>query len=227
LASLSSQFGLAPFIGKLAAIISDARLGSRHDQHAIAERLLSISGEDTITVDRKYQSEWTGRLSTRFIVMTNELPRLADASGALASRFIVLNMKHSFYGREDLGLFEKLRGELPGILAWAIQGYERLRRRGYLLQPESAREAIAELEDLGSPVSAFVRDCCTVGTGYASACSDVYEAWKGWCSEQGRDHHGTAGTLGRDLRAAVPGLSVTQPRTDLGRVRMYEGLALK
>ena len=43
------------------AIISDARLGGRADQHAIAERLLSITGEDTITVDRKYRAAWTGR----------------------------------------------------------------------------------------------------------------------------------------------------------------------
>jgi hypothetical protein len=31
-------------------------------------------------------------LATRFMIMTNELPRIADASGALASRFIVLTL---------------------------------------------------------------------------------------------------------------------------------------
>ena len=33
---------------------------------------------------------WTGRLPTRFLILSNELFRLADASGALASRFILL-----------------------------------------------------------------------------------------------------------------------------------------
>ena len=227
LASLSHPFGLSPLIGKLAAIISDARLSGRADQATIAERLLSISGEDTVTIDRKYAQAWTGRLSTRFVVMTNELPRLADASGALASRFIVLNMTQSFYGREDRGLYDKLLAELPGIFGWALAGYDRLRRRGYLLQPESAREAIQELEDLGSPVGAFLRERCEVGPGRSVECSGLYEAWKTWCDDQGRDHPGTRNTFGRDLRAAVPGLAVTQPRTEFGRVRMYEGIGLQ
>jgi hypothetical protein len=37
LAGLGVNFGLAPLIGKRIAIISDARLGGRADQHAIAD----------------------------------------------------------------------------------------------------------------------------------------------------------------------------------------------
>jgi putative DNA primase/helicase len=79
LAGLGMNFGLAPLVGKRVAIISDARLGGRADQHAIAERLLSITGEDTTTVDRKYMSAWTGQLAVRFLVISNELPRLTPA----------------------------------------------------------------------------------------------------------------------------------------------------
>jgi putative DNA primase/helicase len=89
LASLQTNFGLAPLIGKPLAIISDARLSARSDQAIIVERLLSISGEDAITIDRKFLPTWTGRLPTRFMLLSNELPRLSDNSGALAKRFIV------------------------------------------------------------------------------------------------------------------------------------------
>ena len=81
LASLATQFGLAPLIGKSVAVISDARLGSRTDQAVITERLLSISGEDSQTVDRKYRPTITGKLNTRFLLASNELPRLNDTSG--------------------------------------------------------------------------------------------------------------------------------------------------
>ena len=101
LAGLDTTFGLEPLIGKRVAIISDARLSGRADQHAITERLLSITGEDAITIGRKYKSAWTGQLQTRFLIISNELFRLADASGALASRFILLMLTESFYGRED------------------------------------------------------------------------------------------------------------------------------
>lgn len=228
LASLETNFGIAPLIGKSAAIIADARLGGRADQHAIAERLLSISGEDKQTVDRKFMQAWSGRLTTRFLIMTNELPRIADASGALASRFIVLTMTKSFYGKEDRGLTGRLLKELPGILNWAIEGWRRVKSRGHFIQPVSSAEAIRDLEDLSSPIGAFLRERCVVGQGHHVGIDYLYEVWTGWCQDQGRDHSGTKQTFGRDLRSAVPGLSVTQPRDDAGRqYRAYEGISVK
>ena len=130
LSTLARPFGLASFIGKPIAVFPDARLSSRPDNAAIVECLLSISGEDDQTIDRKHMPAWTGKLSTRFVLISNELPRLRDVSGALAGRLIILRFTRSFYGQEDLALFDRLRPELPGILRWAIAGWERLNRRG-------------------------------------------------------------------------------------------------
>jgi putative DNA primase/helicase len=228
LASLGQNFGLAPLIGKPLAVIADARLSSRADQQAVAERLLSISGEDGITIDRKFLDPWTGRLTTRFAIMTNELPRIADASGAVASRFIVLTLQRSFYGKEDHGLAERLLGELPGILNWSIAGWRKLRDRGHFLQPGSSAEAIRDLEDLGSPIGAFLRECCDVGPGLAVGCDRLFERWRCWCEAQGRDHPGTVQSFARDLRTAIPGLRTERPRLqDGGRERRYLGVALR
>ena len=228
LASLGQNFGLAALIGKQLAIVADARLSSRADQQAIAERLLSISGEDGITIDRKFLDAWTGRLTTRFAIMTNELPRIADASGAVASRFIVLTLQRSFYGKEDPGLTERLLAELPGILNWSIAGWHALRARGHFLQPGSSAEAIRDLEDLGSPIGAFLRECCDVRPGLAVCCDRLFEHWKDWCGAQGRDHPGTVQSFARDLRTAIPGLQTERPRLqDGGRERRYLGVALR
>ena len=156
------------------------------------------------------------------------MPRIADASGALASRLIVLTLQRSFFGSEDHGLTDRLLGELPGILNWSIEGWLRLQDRGYLRQPGSSREAIQELEDLGSPIGAFLRDRCQIGPGAEIVCASLFEHWRRWCETQGRDHPGTLPTFGRDLRAAVPGLTVVQPRLDDGsRERRYSGLKLR
>jgi putative DNA primase/helicase len=227
LASLATNFGLAPLIGRQLAVIADARLGARADQAAIAERLLSISGEDGVTIDRKYSSAWTGKLPTRFMILTNELPRLTDNSGALAGRFIVLTLRESFYGREDHALTEKLLSELPGILNWALDGLEQLHRRGCFLPPTSSEEAVQHLEDLGSPVKAFIRDCCAVGPAEEALPVDVYEAWTAWCRANGRDHPGTLQTFGRDLRAALPHLNVRQQRQGDDRPRIYQGISMR
>jgi putative DNA primase/helicase len=227
LTGLQSNFGLAPLIGKPLAIISDARLGGRSDQAVIAERLLSVSGEDSITIDRKFMPSWTGRLPTRFMVLTNELPRIADSSGALAGRFVVLVLERSFFGKEDLGLAGRLLAELPAILNWALVGYRRLRQRGHFIQPASATEAVEELEALGSPVKAYIRDRCRVGRGHAIPAELLYQDWRAWCEANGRREPGNKQTFGRDLKATVPGLRTTQPRDGETRFRQYEGITLE
>jgi putative DNA primase/helicase len=52
LASLGTNFGLSPLLGQPLAIVSDASLGGANVPQVV-ERLLSVSGEDMLTVDRK------------------------------------------------------------------------------------------------------------------------------------------------------------------------------
>ena len=205
LRSLGQQFGLAPLIHKPLAIIADARLGARSDSAGMVERLLNISGEDALTIDRKYRDPWTGKLSTRFLMLSNELPRIPDTSGALAGRFVLLTLNRSFYGREDTELTERLSGDLGDILRWSLDGLHRLRERGRFKLPRSSQDAVQELEDLGSPVGAFARDCCDIGPGCEVQVRAMFDAWKAWCNDQGRDHAGS----GRFLRhrAGVRGSS--------------------
>jgi putative DNA primase/helicase len=227
LAGLATNFGLAPLIGKPVAIISDARLSGRADSYVIAERLLSISGEDATDIDRKYQDAWSGTLPTRFVIMTNELPRIADASGVLASRFVILTMRRSFYGQEDHGLTDRLILELPGIFNWSLLGWRRLVERGRFVEPASSAQAAEAVEALSSPILAFVRAVCVVEPGASVPCHTLYDRWCRWCDAQGRDDPGIASSFGRDLRAAVPGLEIRQPRTAEGRLRVYDGVRLR
>jgi len=220
--SLAGNFGLQPLIDKTLAIVSDARF-TGDSVATVVERLLCISGEDTLTVDRKFLGSVSMKLPTRFVFLTNELPRLNDASTALAGRFLVLRLTHSFYGREDPTLTDQLLAELPGILLWAIEGWKRLRQRGRFVQPASSEEAIRDLEDLASPVGAFVREYCVVGPGYRGFVDDLYRAWRAWCERDGRQIVSSKMSFGRDLAAAVPGI---KRRRGSGDVPFYEGISL-
>lgn len=162
LASLGTNFGLQDLIGKPVALVSDARIGGKADVALIAERLLSISGQDLQNVDRKYLEPWSGYLPTRFVILTNELPRFTDASGALASRFVVFMLTRSFYGKENPTLTDELCSELPAIFNWALDGLQKLRARARFEQPAASKVAI-KLEDLASPVGAFIREMCKLG----------------------------------------------------------------
>jgi putative DNA primase/helicase len=227
MSSFSGDFPLQPLIGKTLAILSDARLGGKADQKAITETLLRVSGEDAVNVSRKNTTDWYGHLPTRFLIMTNELPRLLDASGALASRFIVLMMRKSFLGKEDHSLTARLLNELPGILNWALDGWERLDGRGYFKVPQSSNEAIDQLADLTSPVAAFARDRCLIKENETEEIDKLYNQWKWWCGEEGRGFSGTKASFKRDLSAAYPEISECRPRSDDGpRPRKYQGISL-
>lgn len=227
LASLGNNFGLEPLIGKTAALMSDARLGGRADIAAVAENLLRLTGEDAVSVDRKFREAYTARLLTRIIVLTNEVPVFRDAASALPSRFIVLRTDKSFYGREDHALDRKLAAELPSILVWALAGLRRLRERGRFIQPAAGAAQMRLMEDLASPIGAFLREACIAEPGAQVPVAKLYERWREWCKEHGRDQPGTEQTFGRDVAAAAAGVGHSRPRINGVRVRMYSGLRLR
>jgi RepB DNA-primase from phage plasmid/Family of unknown function (DUF5906)/D5 N terminal like len=103
LSGLSDTFGCWPLIDKKVAFITDARISTRADTHKVAERLLSISGGDSQTINRKHQAFWTGKLNVRFLITTNVLPAIRDASRTIATRYILLKLTETFFGERGPG----------------------------------------------------------------------------------------------------------------------------
>jgi putative DNA primase/helicase len=226
LAGLGSNFGLSSLLGKPLAVISDARL-SGSDGGQVVERLLTISGEDTIDIDRKFRDPWTGKLPTRLMILTNELPSFGDSSGVIARRFVVLNMTVSWLGREDTGLTDRLAEEMPGILNWALDGLARLERAGRITEPASSRESVVIMQDTASPTSAFVRERCTTGPACTVPVDTLWSVWREWAEDNGVRGTGTKQMFGRNLQSVVPQLRRTRPRDEYGRqVPVYTGITV-
>jgi putative DNA primase/helicase len=233
LAGIAQNFGLETSIGKSLMIVGDARL-SQQGQETVVERLLSISGEDTLTLDRKNKTAWTGTMQTRVMILSNELPRFVDASGAIASRFIILKLNQTFLGREDTKLETRLREEFPAILKWALDGLTDLNEAERMHQPPSHLDAMQEMYDLVSPISSFLRDVCGVGDECAPdqngvvAFAELYAEYEKWCKENGRHAKNTAG-FSADLKTQMPELKTdVRPRNAAGRKlpRHVRGLTL-
>lgn len=241
LSSLAGPFGLQPWINKTHAIISDARLSGKSDHGIITERLLSVSGEDPLTIDRKYRDPITTTLPTRITIMSNELPHLGDSSGAIANRYIILPMTNSWLGKEDMDLEIRIRKELPQILLWALEGLKRLKERNRFNQPESARQHFEEIMAMSSPIKAFIFDRCELGPTKWIEIKVLFQAWIKWCEDTGHDRPGNLQVFGRNLRAAFPGILPKQKRPGIDsalrdkaegsrdkndRMRVYNGIGL-
>lgn len=186
--TLDSRFGLWPLVGKPLAVLSDARSDGPVNAGALGN-LLRIIGGDAVNIDRKNSGFWNGYLPTRFVWISNELPRFTDNSGAILRRWIVLRLSTSVPEEDrDKDLGAKLRAELPGVLNWSLQGLDALSRQGFFTEPGTQAEALDDLRDSVSPVSAFLRDCYTV-TGDKDndivPLSDVLQAYGEWASANG------------------------------------------
>lgn len=226
LPSLGIHFGLEALVGKSLGIVSDARDSGRMEvQASIAENLLRITGEDQVSVPRKFRDALELKLSVRFLIMSNLRPKLPDASGALANRFVPIVMTESFLGREDPGLTARLLGELPGILNWAIDGWRRLRDRGYFEPSASGRALLVDLVEDASPVISFVRDECELDPLAQVPKDELYAAYREWRLIQGMSLV-DARVFGKDMQAAFPKVEEKRPTIDGTRVRVYTGIGL-
>lgn len=197
---LCATFGKEGLIGKSVCIMGDAQLPPGQSAQ-IAEVLKGIAGEDVQSVNRKNISVWIGHLPTRFVIAANELIAAFDPSGALTSRMIMFQTTKSVLGHEDLTLSDRIATEMPGIFNWAMGGLKRLRSHGKLRQPLASAAAVKESRELGSPVIAFVDDCCEFDSDYVTSTGALFQAYMGWCRLNGQSSKSSA-WFGRNLNSA-------------------------
>lgn len=166
------------------ASIGDARLEGQ-GTHRLVSRLLSITGEDAISVDRKGIEAWEGVLSTRVWVLSNGPPKFTDATGVIVDRFIPIQFRRSFADRPDTGLTPKLLAELPGMLNRLIVALARLRARGYFRIPESGKSLLEAMARAASPLTVFIEDTCELGENHTEEVDALYPRYKAWCEVNG------------------------------------------
>lgn len=230
---LSQPFGLAPMVGKRLAVVGDARIG--RSDHALVEKLLMISGEDPVSVNRKNMSELNVRLGTRIMIISNAMPELRDATGALAHRLMPLRIKVSgFLGKEDYGLKDALDAERAGILNWALEGADRLwARGGRFTMGDAIVSEIAAVERTMSPVKAFLADECQVWDEHGPDSAetfevpkaDLYERYVMWAHDAGVMPVGKE-KLCREIYAVHPHVRAVRANRNGARVQMILGLRL-
>jgi putative DNA primase/helicase len=215
LGQMSSNFGEEDLLGKSLAIMSDARWDEPRVSSAVAA-LLAIVGEDSRTVARKNRTSWNGKLDARFMVMSNDSPKFADASGALAGRMIHIQFHTSFYGREDTTLSDRLFLELSGILNWALEGLDRLNKRGRFVPPTSGLGVDDEVRETSNPVYVFAQDYLEPGEQEDEVdLADLYSHYQRVCEREGR-HAPALNTFSRMLSSALADQKISIYRKRVG-----------
>ena len=100
-----------------------------------------------------------------------------------------------------------------------------LNERGRFEPPESGLAIVQQVEDVASPVGAFVRECCVTGEAFSVPVDALWDEWVGWCRDENR-REGTKAEFGRQLKAVLPEVRKARSRA-VDRGAIYQGIGLQ
>ena len=131
---------------------------------AFAEALIKeITGGGKITARFLYHEQFSYKPQFKIWIETNYKPTIRETSTAIWRRIRLIPFSRQFQGdRQDRKLPEKLEAELPGILAWAVQGCFAWQKRE-LGEPRSVQVATREYRQESDELGRFLRERCFQG----------------------------------------------------------------
>lgn len=118
--SFTSQFGLQG-LDKVKLVTCGESETARPVDFSMIK---SISGNDTVQVEGKFQAIKSLELSINFLFLTNKLYKIADKSAGITRRLQVMEFTHQVAEEDrDPDLFEKLTSETAGIFGKILNTY--------------------------------------------------------------------------------------------------------
>jgi putative DNA primase/helicase len=195
-------------------LVTSAEVG--HSDRLNEPLLKELTGGDTVTARFLFKEFFGYRPAFKIIMSVNDLPRIEAGDAAINRRLHVVPFTATFAAADcDKDLPEKLKEEMPGILAWVVEGCLAWQREG-LNPPRAVKSATERYIGTNDMLGEFIKEHCTLGDGYVSA-KDFFIHYYKWLKETyGEETNKVA--LGRLMRKK--GFS-SKPRNG---ERIYDGV---
>lgn len=162
---------------------------SEVDEGAVFDEALvkDLSGGDPITARRMRENHWTFTPSHKLFLAGNHKPRVRGADEGIWRRIRLVPWTVTIPAAErDPELPEKLRAELPGILAWAVRGCAEWQRAG-LGEPIAVTEATSSYREESDPLREFFELHCIFGPPETVARKQIRFAYEEYCKDNGAE----------------------------------------
>jgi len=187
----------------------------------LAEVLVKpLTGGDTITARFLYGEHFEFQPMFKLWLAVNHKPGVQGTDHAIWRRIHLLPFTVTIpVGEQDKRLAEKLQGELPGILRWAVEGCLAWQREG-LEPPAEVKRATGDYRAEMDVIAAFIQDCCVLGDEREVSSKALYEEYTGWCTQMGESP-----VSQKALATALQERGCTSGRKSGGR--LWCGIALK
>ena len=149
------------------------------------ETVKRLTGGDTISARRMREDFWDFGPTHKLIVSGNHKPVVWGTDEAIWSRLVMVPFTVFIPPEErDLQLAEKLRGELSGILNWAIRGCQAWQIQG-LGDAKAIRAASAEYRTGQDVVGIFLTECCATDPTLKVPVGELHNAFSRWAKHGG------------------------------------------
>lgn len=161
------------------------------DWHLHADMIKRATGQDELLARLPHSGVPISKVPdfTPWII-TNNIPTINGADQALYRRLCTVLFPNSIADEVENESFKQdliERGELPGILAWLVEGWNMYCEDGLSNPPHKVVTAEMKMREQFSDVDVFISECCEKGTGmeYKAIPSDLYSAYEDWAEENG------------------------------------------
>jgi putative DNA primase/helicase len=179
-----------------------------------------VTGGDMVTARFLHKEFFQFRPECKIFLVTNHKPEIRGSDEGIWRRVMLIPFEVRIQEEDrDKHLPEKLRKELPGILAWAVRGCLAWQKDG-LAPPEKVRAATADYRAESDWMSAFLEEKCVRKDGAETQAGKLYGAFGTWWPPDEGDLP-TQKQFGRRLRIA--GLHNKKK----GGIKWWIGVALK
>jgi putative DNA primase/helicase len=152
----------------------------------MAETLVKqLTGGDRIAARFLYCEFFEFTAQFKLVLATNYRPRIYGTDKGIWRRIRLVPFNVTIPDADqDKELPNKLRCELPGILAWALKGCLKWQEHGLGVPPEvsAATESYRQEMDV---LGAFLAECCHENPALTVPVRDLYQAYACWCDENG------------------------------------------
>jgi putative DNA primase/helicase len=179
-------------------------------------RVKALTGRDPITARFLHKEFFTFQPVAKFWLATNQKPDVLDDSDGFWRRIHLIPFTASFVNSPDRTLKDRLRDELPGILARAVRGCIAWQSEG-LNAPDSVKAATRAYRADSSPFLRFLDIWCVVGEGKHATSGELFDAFRKWsdCIAEGETRIGKH-EFGRALDQRFEKKEIKQRVTYLG-----------
>ena len=183
-----------------------------------------ITGNDTISARSPYGKPFGYRPQFKIWFSTNHKPEIPDGSEAIWDRMRLIPFDERFAGKDaDTDLPDKLREELPGVLAWAVMGCVEWYQHG-LGSAAAVDRATAAYRTETDMFERFMSERCEFGPDKSVTKADLYEAYEEWCAEEDEEPK-TIKTFGSTMKEKGVVKNFEERRTK--KDRMWKGIGLR